>query len=441
MLVILVVALPLMLIAVKQTLENRSRASAADKLEVEGGTRSGNAVSKQDSLASSNYYVELGTNANQSPIPTSPPTSSGIYGVMAVGDALNNPRVGGPNNQKNSYRFRATQTSALNSIRIYIIDECCAGYGGGNGGIMRVTIQTDDGTSDHFPSGTILATKDVVGPNAGAGELYTFSSPPNLIKGNLYHAVFENVDSNPTVNYFSLDGLFQFGTDGSAPQWQPGFSNVDWAHLEKIGNGQWTSNRGAGAGTITPIMQLAYANGTYGGLGYIETWPDTSISQTKTITGSNNKIRETITVSGGDKTATAVNLKLKRVSGSGPLDVRLETGNGTLIEQGTIPSSKIPLGDPNNFRQSPNWAKYQFSTPRTLTNGQTYNVVFSTDSGTQYSVFAVREGKDYGYQPITYFEDGKAQETSSGGSAWVYPISWNSNRDDDGDWQFYFNLQ
>lgn len=535
LLAILIITLPLLLFGIKQTLDNRSSAASADKLEAEDGSLIGNAISKTDSSASGGNYVELGvnsgfgitsgptvseitdvsanitwylnenatgvveygtttsyglktaeetsfnwdhhvqtitgltpgttyhyrvtsTNSNQNtvsspdqtftttgggitPGPTSPPNASKIYGTPVSGDALNNPQIGGPNNQKSSYRFRATQTSALNSIRVYIIDETHSGYGAGTGGTMRITVRPDDGTSNHFPSSTILATKDVPSPNDGADNVFSFSSPPNLVAGNLYHIVFENIDSNPTQNYVSIDGLYQFDTDGSDPQWQPGFSNTDWAHLEKLGGGHWSTDRGNGAGTITPIMQLSYANGANAGMGYIETWPDTSKSQGKTITGSNNMVREAIAVSGGNKTVTAVNIKIKRASGSGPLNVRLENGNGTVIEQGSIPSSQIPVSDPGNYRNSPTWAKYQFTSPRTLSNGQSYNIVFSTDSNTSYGVFAIREGKNYGYQPATYFADGKAQETSNGGSSWVYPISWNPTRDDAGDWQIYFNLQ
>lgn len=58
--IILVLALPVLLLGIKQTLDGRSRAATTDKLELEDGSLNGNAISKQDSSASNGKYVELG---------------------------------------------------------------------------------------------------------------------------------------------------------------------------------------------------------------------------------------------------------------------------------------------------------------------------------------------------------------------------------------------
>lgn len=47
LLAILAITLPILLIDIKQTLDNKSRASSANKLEVEGGTLSSSGVSKK----------------------------------------------------------------------------------------------------------------------------------------------------------------------------------------------------------------------------------------------------------------------------------------------------------------------------------------------------------------------------------------------------------
>lgn len=345
-----------------------------------------------------------------------------MYGPGIAADNLNNSHIGGPQNQQTAYRFRATETSALKSIRIYVIDSTHSGYGGGTGGTMRITVQADDGTANHLPSSTILATTDVVHPTDGAGNVYSFASPPKLLAGQLYHVVFRNVDPSPTVNFMSVDGLFVYS---ERPVWQPTFANTDWANLVKLGSGSWSEDRGAGKGTITPIMALNYANGVVGGMGYIEVW----YKSPKTISGSRSA-RETFTVSGSSRQVSSVSVRLQRVSGSSPLVVRLETSSGTLVEQGSIPASSIPVAS------HPSWTTYAFATSRTLAAGQGYRLVLSSATDTSYSIFVIRKGSAYGYGQRTYFSDGSAQYNP--GSGWVaFDPGWRGPLDE-GDLQFYF---
>jgi pectate lyase len=74
---IILIALPLLLIGVRQTLENRSHASPPDQLETESGVRSGNANIQTDSNASGGNYVALGINQTNSPTPTITPAPNG----------------------------------------------------------------------------------------------------------------------------------------------------------------------------------------------------------------------------------------------------------------------------------------------------------------------------------------------------------------------------
>jgi hypothetical protein len=87
LLIIIIVALPLLLLGIKSTLDNRSHAAAADKLEAEGGTLGGNAVTTSDSTASGGSYVALGINSSPTPTasgptatktPTPTPNPSGV---------------------------------------------------------------------------------------------------------------------------------------------------------------------------------------------------------------------------------------------------------------------------------------------------------------------------------------------------------------------------
>jgi hypothetical protein len=305
---------------------------------------------------------------------------------------------------------------------VYVIDATYPGYAAGTGGTMRITVQPDDGTAAHRPSGSVLATTDVVHPVAGAGNRYAFPSPAALTQGQLYHVVFTNVDPDPSANYVSLDGLFVYDEQ---PVWQPAYANTDWANLVKPSGGTWSDDRGPDQGTITPIMGLSYANGVEDGVGYIEVWYQAA----KTISGR-RAARETFTVSGPSRRVSSVSVRLKRVSGSSPLVVRLETANGSLVERGSIPASAVPT------RGRSSWATYRFSTPRTLSAGQRYRLVVSTAADTSYSIFVIRKGSAYGYGPSTYFADGSAQYNP--GSGWVaFDPGWRGPLDE-GDLQLYF---
>jgi hypothetical protein len=265
--------------------------------------------------------------APATPDPTTAPVAIGLYGPGINADNLNNSQIGGPQNQETAYRFRATQSSGLKSIRVYVIGPAKAGYGAGTGGTIRATVETDDGTAVHGPSGVVLATRDFT-PTDGAGNVYTFTSSPNLTDGRLYHIRFTNIDGNPAANYISLDGTYQAATVG---QWQPLGPNVDFAQVLKIGNNPWTESRGSGTSVITPMLDLTYGDGSHQGMGYIETWGRGGRDGYNTADGS-NALREVFTVNGQSLSVSQVSVRLARTSGSGDLSLRLETSGGVGIE-------------------------------------------------------------------------------------------------------------
>src|SRR4051794_20249801 len=86
--------------------------------------------------------------------------SNGCYGPGLGADGLANTTVGQYGNPGNvvSYRFRAHHTGAVQSLHVYIVGPTFPGYGAGTGGKIQITFQTDDGTSAHNPSGTVLST-------------------------------------------------------------------------------------------------------------------------------------------------------------------------------------------------------------------------------------------------------------------------------------------
>jgi hypothetical protein len=177
-----------------------------------------------------------------------------------------------------------------------------------------------------------------------------------------------------------------------------------------------------------PTLQLVYGDGTIAGCGYMEVWVDSS---RKTISGG-SQARETFTVSGGDKIATSFSVRIRKDSGADPLTVTLKNGNGTNIESGTIPLTSFSSGDA--------WATYTFSTPRTLTNGTMYSIILSAPGSSSYSLFPIREGASQGFDPATYFSDGAAQFSTTGGSSWTNWTDESGSPSIEGDLQFFFTI-
>ena len=331
----------------------------------------------------------------------------GVYG-SAQGDSRDNYQIG-QNNNRLAYRFRASTTSAATGIRVS--QRGLGGgnsYSGGNGGTIRISIQTDNGG---VPSGIILAsTTFSPGNPSGNWEVWpleTFPTPATLTAGQMYEIVFDNVDPAPNTNWISLNALWTAGP-ALTPR-QPTFSN-DYAVLYASPT-TWVLKTGD-----TPIMDLAYANGIHDGMNYIGAME----ANYGSISGPSNLVREHFTVSGGDRMVTSASVKVKRISGTSPLTIRLEKDDGTLIEAVDIPSGSIGLGSLPTVDNSGNtWAVATFLAPHVLVNGATYNLVLSSPADTQYVAVPVQEGTTKGMLSRA-FTDGDGQKTSNGGSTWAY---------------------
>jgi hypothetical protein len=344
-----------------------------------------------------------------SPSPTTgtatddPAPASEIYGSGIAGDSKANKRV---NNASVSHRFRASTTSDLQSIAFQ--QRGGDGYSDGNGGQMRISVQSDDGSTAHRPSGQVLAAINITPGNPGGDwttyDRFTFPNPPRLVEGRLYHIVFENTGNSPGSNYISVNNLFNF--DPEFVRRQPILSN-DYAVMYQY-NGEWQEER-----RHTPVMDLTYADGTHDGQAYIGVIADNY----GLIEGPNRMVRERFTVSGGDRRVTRAFVRVGQQSGSGPLRVRLETANGTLIDQGTVPAWRIPSFTPGSDADNGDWVSVVFDQPHMLRNGQTYNLRLSSPEGTQYSMVPIRDGSDFGIRSYA-FRDGRGQMTTNGGARW-----------------------
>lgn len=346
-----------------------------------------------------------------------------FYGAGRGADSLANCVVG-PAGDVIAYRFVAEHNGPLSRVRFYIIPDK-AGYAGGTAGQLKVSIETDDGTTAHNPSGRVLASAEIANPLAVTGwqryfPLVTFSTPPSLTAGDFYHVVFTNINASPSINFFSVDELYY--RTATTPT-QPTVSDLASAVL-RWRSGVWQRMVG-----YSPIFELYFSNGDYQGYGYVEAF----VMAPEAISGS-SAVRESFTVTGTTRSISTLGVRLARVSGSGNLKVRLENGSGTLIEQGYLSASSFPVTSPVSYV----WATYTFASSHSLIAGQTYHLVLEAPSTTKYEAYSMEKGAAYGFDKLTYFPDGYAQFNP--GTGWVGWSVWSETNLKDSDLQFYFGL-
>jgi len=341
------------------------------------------------------------------PAPTPPPASGDIFGNAIAADTLANTTVG-PSGNRVGIRFRAVESGKLTSVRWF--RQGGSGYAAGNGGDIKVSLQADNSGK---PSGTDLAsvTHFAVGSGSAISHTSTFGTAPTVTAGQLYHVVFTNVSGSASSNYTSVNALMTW--QATSPR-TPKYADNEWGLELSSGGGSWNDRGG-----YIPVAQFDYASGRKAGVGYMEVW----VGDPKTISGS-AKVRQAFTVNSGSMSISTATVRVKRTAGSGALTIRLESSSGTLIEERSVSTSSSAMG----------WLTVSFATARTLTDGQSYNLVLSAPSGTTYTTWAIRQGSSYGFATPTYDADGRMQYTS--GSTWINTESWGSSSVE-GDLQFY----
>lgn len=366
------------------------------------------------------------------PIGGTPPTGS-VYGAPYAADTLYNYALGGRDNYVVSYRIKAERTGTWKSLRVYWVDGG-GGYSAGTGGTTRVQVKNDDGSSSHLPGTTVLGSLDKVhgmsgGEYSGWSEVnfaaMTFPTPVPVEAGKLYHIVFTNVDPTPASNWVSLNLL----ANDTFGQPQVAQSQTDLGLLVHDGSGWKQDPLWPGRPFFhIPIYELAYGDGSKQGVGYTEVW----IQQgTRTISGA-QMVRQLVTPI-QTRVVSEAYVRLRRTTTTGTLVLRLETSNGTLVEELTIPGSQA-LSDRHG------WVGGVFSTPRTLQAGTRYHLVVKATAGT-FEAFPIRDGSVvYGFSQSTTFQDGSCEYNT--GSGWRDWYGWGTSGEGthEGDLQFYFKL-
>jgi hypothetical protein len=187
--------------------------------------------------------------------------ASAVFAGNFVATSLCNVIIGGQWSQVASIRFQAKSSAPLSAVRVYWIignPPGKTGYAAGAGGKYSYTLHAD---SNGQP-GAVLATASMVMNELSENKFGNFPlicfPPASLVSGNYYDIVVRNVDPSPSVNWASLDFLYDQSAANQTPDVQV-----------------WTSNQGGafepdGGGIFvgSPVA-LFYADGTVQGHGNI----------------------------------------------------------------------------------------------------------------------------------------------------------------------------
>jgi hypothetical protein len=329
------------------------------------------------------------------PTATPGPAITGIYGAPLNVDTKANLQVGWTDHARLAHRFRASTTSTITSVRF--AQRGGSVYSGGTGGTMRVSIQGD---SDGLPSGAAIdAATYTPGNPSGAWATYaavTLSAP--VVKGRLYHVVFENTDPDPVANYISVNELFVYGP-ALQPR-QPAFADADYAVLYAA------STPWAVQDNFTADMDVAYADGGHDGVAYIQNMTE----YFGTISGSAT-VREHFTVIGNGHIVSSAAVRVRRASGADPLVVSIRQGS-TVLVSAEVPADSVPVSAAGGDDGGSVWASVTFPTI-TLVAGTTYDLLLTTAATSVYTAAPIREGTDVGMASFA-FRGGSGQASPNG---------------------------
>lgn len=337
-----------------------------------------------------------------------------LYGCPWAADGLVNIEIGRSASRRVSYRFRAEHSGVAESVRIFLIFRKL-GYYKGDGGQLLAELHEDDGSPAHLPANRPPLTSCLIeDPLAGQRanlRLLRFDRAARLEKSRLYHLVFTNPAPDPLNNFVSVNNLH---LRRHQPAMQPAASDLDLAVICKFNDEvPWQPLYGR-----TPIFCLRYADGAAQGQGYFDARSQSAVCK---IAGEHT-VREVFTVSGSDRIASAVTVRLRKTGAPGDLRIRLEDSIGAPLEECLVTAADVSDG-------LCDWITAPLKTKPILRRGGSYKLVLSAPPGDPYETFAIQSGRPVGFDTPNLFEDGHFEATGD--------EHWRGRRTDF-DLQFYF---
>ena len=225
---------------------------------------------------------------------------------------------------------------------------------------------------------------------------------------------------------------FISGSGGLSAQ-LPMASAANWGVLFER-DGEWFERS-----NFWMITEFFFADGRVWGNGYMETSATERPDRVYRLDGD-LEVRETYTVTGGDRVVSEVSFRAAREGGSAPVQVTLRE-EGEVMWSGTLASSAYPtVSAGSNPSRDATFASVAIEPPLTLREGRRYDLEMRTSAGTVYAVPAMRDGSANGwFTPQTTFSDGHA-ELREGGGEWTGWTTWSTEDTEAQDLSFYFGV-
>ncbi len=391
--------------------------------------------------------------------------AAGAAGAALGGGAWGNPQIaasladtefGGSAKRVVSHCVRFPIGGNLTSVRPYIIfvEGEVGGdgyYHKGDGGTFQISLEADDGSAEHLPSGNVLAqTEHIIGiPSMykGSGPSgatvggdpgdnhsfrnFSFKAPTAVEAGKYYHLVFRNTTKDPSAHFVSVDDFISARSDRSLNV--PTFDPTQYAVLYNDGQG-WVRRVRHWA-----IGEYRFSDGRAFGNGYMEVGSVSGPDRVARYVDKARSVRQTFTPP-TDLNVTTIAVGAMHVSGTNSMTLTLRDSSGSALA--TTAVSGYPTGTPSGDPRgdvSPAEAEFRSgpaSSRLTLKANQQYTLEIESDGGT-HTVLATRDGSlsyDFSVDSTVL---GRAELRSAPGGSWQgWPLR-DTSVDDEFDLSFY----
>jgi len=313
-------------------------------------------------------------------------------------------------------------------------------YSVGNGGLITIEIQEDDGTDGHEPTGVALARSapyipmDIDGGSTGYPVIELLSKA-QLQAGKLYHIVY--INSNPPTRCklkgvsiaeaancprdqgaVGVNGKSHYTDMGPTARYGPYHATAPVNLYRSSSSSSWNKSS-----AVTSIFEIRYEDGVWVG--------DTTVAYDSRLSVANKTIegdtrgRQVFTVKDASRKVDGVwiNYGQKSYANGQPMQLLLKSADGSVLATGEIPRSEdcMPVikSAKNKYDEGCRaWGFAELSSTVELVLGSTYSLEFGAPSGAGFKVTTYFGMAHYGSSNRNEWTDAHAELSTNGGSGW-----------------------
>ena len=295
--------------------------------------------------------------------------TSTIYGPALAARAKGNLQVRPLSRGIVGYRFKARYGGTVDEIRSQWTNRV-EPYGGGDGGLFRVGIQSVDASL--MPTGTWLGDTDTYSPGiittpANFGMVATLASGPTLTVGTYYAIVIENIHASPDSNWSSINNAW--APDATTPK-QPYYPDDENVTIYG-GSSSWVVST-----SYMPCFDIVYSSGDHEGVAAI-TGRDYDYTPDRigyVNSGSTGRWSFTYPAGSSSMDVDAVNFWMQKASGSTDATVDVHV-NSASQATGTFSTSGVLAADQRA------WCRAALSGTVTIDAGDLVEVFVAVTAG------------------------------------------------------------